>query len=247
VVNPSSGSSSVGDLVWLDSNGNGAWDVGEPGLANIEVTLKDDFGTPIMTTTTDSTGHYLFTGVTPGTGYYVEVTGGLPSGLTQSAPSGHTDHRTDPFSLIVSKGNNLDQFGARLYSNSNGTVPWTNLWIETDTGGGGASGGNVQVVTAGTPAELRITGNGSAIARALNIPVDATMATLSFDWRTTGVEAADTITLEISPDGTTYTTLETFTGIAGATNGSRSIDVIDYLAAGYYHPLPRKCGLYRGR
>jgi hypothetical protein len=207
--------------------------VGEPGLANIEVTLKDDFGTPIMTTTTDSTGHYLFTGVTPGSGYYVEVTGGLPSGLTQSSPSGHTDDRTDPISLIVSQGNNRDEFGTAAYNNSNGSENWSaNPWVETDGAGGGAGGGEIQI----TGGELRINddtgGAANSIYRPLSIPADATMATLSFDWRTTGVEAADTIILEISPDGTTYTTLETFTGIAGATNGSRSIDVSDYLAAG---------------
>ena len=102
VSNPSSESAEVGDRVWLDANGNGALDVGEPGLANVEVTLKDRFGAPVMTTMTDATGHYLFTGIAAGTGYYIELTSGtLPAGLQQSAPAGHTDNRTGTFNLIA--------------------------------------------------------------------------------------------------------------------------------------------------
>jgi uncharacterized repeat protein (TIGR01451 family) len=230
VINPASATSSVGDFIWLDIDGDGTWDVGEPGIANVEVTLKDIFGTSLQTTTTDSQGKYIFTGVTPATGYYVEVTGGLPSGLIQSS-SGRTDDRTNPFALIISEGNNLDKFSARAYNNSNGTVSWTNVWTETDTGGNGATGGNVQVVTAGTPAELRITGGTSAIARSLNIPVDATMATISFNWRTTGIETNDTIVLEISRDGTAYTTLTTFTNLAATSSGISNIDISEYLTA----------------
>jgi uncharacterized repeat protein (TIGR01451 family) len=58
VANPSAQSASVSGRVWLDANGNATIDVGETGLANIEVTLKDQFGTPIAVTTTDSQGNY---------------------------------------------------------------------------------------------------------------------------------------------------------------------------------------------
>ena len=104
VVNPSSQSAEAGGRVWLDSNGNSTQDIGEPGLANVEVTLKDWLGSSVMTTITDSTGHYLFAGVAPGNGYYVEVTPRtIPSGLQQSAPSGHTDNRTNTFNLTASQ------------------------------------------------------------------------------------------------------------------------------------------------
>jgi uncharacterized repeat protein (TIGR01451 family) len=231
VVNPSSASVAVGDRVWLDADGDGVQDAGEPGLANVEVTLKDQYGTPLMTTTTDSTGHYLFTGVMPGNGYYVEATSStLPSGLQQSYPSGHTDNRTDPFNIInlVSYGYNLDQFGVQAYNNSNGTVNWTSSWVESD-GTQSATAGLVQVITA--TGDLRINGT-SWIRRAFTIPAGATMATLSFDWRTTGVATTDSIALQISPDGTTYTTLQTFTNIAGIASGSPVIDISSYLAAG---------------
>lgn len=101
VLNPSAEAGEVGDLVWLDIDGDGIKDPGEPGLANVEVTLKDDFGTPIGVTYTDANGGYRFTGVLAGLGYFVEVTGGLPAGVVQTAPIGNNDNRTDPFDLAA--------------------------------------------------------------------------------------------------------------------------------------------------
>ena len=101
VVVPSTESAEVGNRVWFDVNGDGVDDVGEPGLSNVEVTLKDEFGTPVAVTTTDGNGNYLFTGVTPGTDYYVEVTDGLPSGLVRTSLTGRTDDQTDPFDLTA--------------------------------------------------------------------------------------------------------------------------------------------------
>jgi len=101
VVNPTPEAAEVGDRVWLDLDGDGVQDVGEGGLANVEVTLKDRFGTPVAVTTTDANGYFLFTGIAPGDDYYIEVTDGLPAGLTQSYPSGHSDSRTDPFDLTA--------------------------------------------------------------------------------------------------------------------------------------------------
>jgi uncharacterized repeat protein (TIGR01451 family) len=102
VVNPSSLSAAVEGRVWLDANGNGAQDLGEPGLGSVEVALKNWLGATVMTITTDTTGHYLFTGVKPGNGYYIELTPRtIPPGLQQSAPAGHTDNRTNAFDLAA--------------------------------------------------------------------------------------------------------------------------------------------------
>jgi len=73
VVNPSSESADAGGNVWLDTDRDGVQDVGEGGLANVEVMLRDQFGAPVATDVTDSTGRYLFTDVEPGDGYYVEL------------------------------------------------------------------------------------------------------------------------------------------------------------------------------
>ena len=53
----------LGDYVWYDINANGIQDGGEPGLANVKVTLRITYpnGNVItMQTLTDSTGHYVF-------------------------------------------------------------------------------------------------------------------------------------------------------------------------------------------
>jgi hypothetical protein len=100
VVNPSAASATVGDRVWLDADGDGVQDLGEAGIAGVEVTLKDQWGTPLQAVTTDSQGRYSFTNVPPGDGYFVAVTGGVPAGLVQSSDS-RTDNRTNSFDLAA--------------------------------------------------------------------------------------------------------------------------------------------------
>jgi hypothetical protein len=52
----------IGNFVWLDENGNGLQDPGEPGVADVTVTLYDAAtNTELATTTTDATGFYSFT------------------------------------------------------------------------------------------------------------------------------------------------------------------------------------------
>ncbi len=92
-------SASAGGRVWLDSDEDGVQDIGEPGIPNIEVTLRDRFGTPVATTLTDGNGHYLFNGVMSGTGYYVELTDGLSPGRSQTFPVPPGLNRTTSFSL----------------------------------------------------------------------------------------------------------------------------------------------------
>ena len=75
---PGGGSATVGDRVWLDIDADGVFDPGETGIAGVEVTLKDQFGTPVQVTTTDSQGRYTFIDVAPDTGDFVQITGGLP-------------------------------------------------------------------------------------------------------------------------------------------------------------------------
>jgi len=58
--------SSIGDLVYLDLNGNGVWDPGEPGIPGVTVALLDSAGNVIATTTTDPSGQYLFEGLPAG-------------------------------------------------------------------------------------------------------------------------------------------------------------------------------------
>ncbi|MBI1802757.1 MAG: carboxypeptidase regulatory-like domain-containing protein, partial [Chloroflexi bacterium] len=57
---------SLGDLVWVDTNGNGIQDGGEAGLAGVTVNLLDSGGNVIGTTTTNGSGGYSFSGLMPG-------------------------------------------------------------------------------------------------------------------------------------------------------------------------------------
>lgn len=71
----------IGDFVWLDQNTNGIQEVGEPGLAAVQVTLYRADGTFVATMITDSSGFYRFTGVNPGD-YYLVFTAPSPNGET---------------------------------------------------------------------------------------------------------------------------------------------------------------------
>ncbi|MGC9397573.1 MAG: SdrD B-like domain-containing protein [Anaerolineae bacterium] len=70
--------SSVGDFVWQDNNGDGAWQAGEPGIFGVVVELYTDVDndggievgqTEWLSTTTDADGNYLFGGL--GEGNYI--------------------------------------------------------------------------------------------------------------------------------------------------------------------------------
>lgn len=77
---------SVGDTLFVDANGNGLQDSGEPGLANVTVSLYDSSGTTLLATTvSDASGHYLFTGLPDATYEVRIVTATLPTDYAQTA------------------------------------------------------------------------------------------------------------------------------------------------------------------
>jgi hypothetical protein len=70
-VSPCNGA--IGDFVWYDQNGNGIQDAGEPGIANVTVSLFDSQNHLLNQASTNQVGYYQFTGLCAGT-YYVQVT-----------------------------------------------------------------------------------------------------------------------------------------------------------------------------
>jgi len=63
----------IGDYVWHDLNRDGIQDSGEPGIANVLVTLKDETGTVLIAdSVTGADGSYQFNNVCPGT-YQVSI------------------------------------------------------------------------------------------------------------------------------------------------------------------------------
>jgi hypothetical protein len=98
----------IGNFVWIDENGDGLQDAGEPGLPNVLVQLFDGLGNLVATTLTDAHGGYLFSGLPAGT-YTVDVDDTtLPSGLTQTTnavlPGADFGNQTDPYTVAVGPG-----------------------------------------------------------------------------------------------------------------------------------------------
>ena len=104
---------SVGNLVWLDLNGNNVKDATEPAVPNATVKLYADAnndnivdGTAIATTTTNASGNYVFTGLNGGN-YIVGVI--IPSGYTKGAastvdPDNDVDNDNNGVNLIGTNG-----------------------------------------------------------------------------------------------------------------------------------------------
>jgi uncharacterized repeat protein (TIGR01451 family) len=103
----------IGNLVWLDEDGNGYQDAGEAGIPNVTVQLWNSTHTAIVaTTTTDANGGYIFKDVTPGI-YQVDVlNSSLPTGLVQTTVIGGSADNTnkaDPYTLTTIAGSEAMQ------------------------------------------------------------------------------------------------------------------------------------------
>lgn len=149
-------SSAIGDFIWRDNNGNGDQDPGEPGIANVTVTLYQCSGAPtctpgalVATTTTDASGYYAFTGLLPRTGtdgYVVVVdTGTLPAGYTQTGDpdltavcSGAECDSASTLTLALGQIDRSRDFGYRPLG-----VIGDTLWLDDDNNGqrGGSEAG----------------------------------------------------------------------------------------------------------
>jgi hypothetical protein len=123
-----------------------------------------------------------------------------------------------------------DNFTAAAFNNSDGLSSWTaNSWAETNDDNN-AGTGDIRM----TGGELRLGDDGSIGANAARIERQADLsafagATFTFNLRTTGVEVDDQYQVEVSANGgTSWTTLETFTGAYAAT--TRSYDISAYRA-----------------
>ncbi|MDH3730228.1 MAG: MSCRAMM family adhesin SdrC, partial [Acidimicrobiia bacterium] len=100
----------IGDLVWLDIDGDGVPEAGEPGIPGVTVLLYDGSGTLVGSAATGAFGGFLFTNLPPGD-YTVTVdTTTLPEGLVPTYdPDGGLD---SSFTGSVASGSSLHgEFG----------------------------------------------------------------------------------------------------------------------------------------
>ncbi|HEX8152753.1 MAG TPA: hypothetical protein VF698_06505, partial [Thermoanaerobaculia bacterium] len=120
-----------------------------------------------------------------------------------------------------------DEFGAALYSNQNGSVNFSTDWVETNDDADPAAG--LIRITGG---ELRIEDNGG-LASTIHRQVDLSAfsgATLTYNYRTNGVDAGDVLVVQASNNGGgSWTTIATYTGAQAA--ATASINIGAYLAA----------------
>ncbi|MFN8498619.1 MAG: SdrD B-like domain-containing protein [Anaerolineae bacterium] len=96
---PTPGTGNIDGTVFNDTNGDGVRQPGEPGIPGATVTLKDQNGNPVATTTTDPSGNYSFPNVPPGS---YTVTETVPPGYTPTTPT------TVPVSVTSGSTNNVD-------------------------------------------------------------------------------------------------------------------------------------------
>jgi len=125
----------IGDYVWVDEDGDGDQDAGEPGIPNVKLTLTGTAfdGTPItMVTYTDASGGYVFQDVPPGT-YTVTVD-------QNTVPAGLRDNRTydedgiaTPHSSTVTLGSGEEHMTADFGYNWSTTTE-TNNPVQGSTG-----------------------------------------------------------------------------------------------------------------
>ena len=116
------GTASVGDRVWIDTNGNGVQDPGEAGINGVQLQLLDGANNVLATTTTSGDGNYSFSRLNGGN-YSVRV-------VTAVAPAGrdgdlrlrrrdHAEHRL----VLAEPGRFADRHRLRLPGHGLGGRP----------------------------------------------------------------------------------------------------------------------------
>ena len=241
---------SIGDRVWLDTNGDGVQDAGETGIAGVTVELRDASGTVIATTTTGADGEYLFDGLAAGTYTVTVVDSTLPTELEgptydlDGIATAHTaplsvapgDARTDvdfgyaPAGSDCVEGFYRDDFATASFANQDGDLDWSGDWQEFDPYAGGVSGGQVQVHSGFlTLTDNPDTGYEPSAERTADLG-SATGAELSFKFLTSyAVDYDDAVTVEISTDGGVHwTALDVITNITGEVAQERSYNLDAY-------------------
>ncbi len=108
------GPGAVGDLIWLDLDGDSARDANEPGMPGVQLTITTEIAgeTVTYTLTADAQGAYSLSGLMLGD-YTITVTpASLPDGADPTAdPDGGADNTADVTLSVATPTNNAQDFG----------------------------------------------------------------------------------------------------------------------------------------
>ncbi|MEZ5371684.1 MAG: SdrD B-like domain-containing protein [Microthrixaceae bacterium] len=179
---------SIGDQVWLDRDGDGVQDDGEPGLGGITVKLLNAGGDEVGSTTTGADGGYRFDTLIPGD--YTVVFSGLPEdhrlspqGAGQDpAKDSDADAGTGRTALInLGPGEQRTDIDAGVTPlGSIGDRVWTDLDGDgvQDPGEPGLDGVEVELVVDGHVVATTTTDNGAYVFEGL-VPGDYTVRIVS--------------------------------------------------------------------
>ncbi|MEC7263602.1 MAG: hypothetical protein VXW38_07660 [Bacteroidota bacterium] len=115
-----------------------------------------------------------------------------------------------------------DSFSSVSYSNNNGTQNWSGSWMEYNDNNS-ASNGYIRVTGGQLYFYYIWTEN---IRRTADLS-SYTAATLSFDWQTSSLESGETLAIQVSSNGSSFTTLDTF---SGSQSGTFNQDISAYLS-----------------
>jgi hypothetical protein len=92
----------IGDLVWVDLDGDGVLDAGEKGIPYVGVALYSG-STLVATNLTDADGYYLFNNLSNGTYRVSVMTNNLPAGLVACYDADGTPDSVT-YNIILSDG-----------------------------------------------------------------------------------------------------------------------------------------------
>ncbi|MEY2849546.1 MAG: hypothetical protein RI885_2213 [Actinomycetota bacterium] len=159
------GNGSIGDTVWLDLDGDGTRDAGEPAIPGVTVSLFWLADDGIITTTTDANGNYRFELLQTGD-YEVGIDSGLPLGLSPTADPDGGDDDTSIVNLSAGEADLDQDFGYR-----GGAAIGDSIWL--DVNGDGVRQANEPGVP-GVTLEVRHAGADGALGTADDIVASVT-------------------------------------------------------------------------
>ncbi len=199
----------LGDRVWLDADGDGVQDIGEPGLANVTVELWDAGAdnavgggddTLVATAQTDLEGAYLFSALGPGV-YFVAVDDTTrPSGLSLSGTV--TDPSTTRTVIANEEARDLD-FGYAPTDTTAATIG-DRVWSDGD-------GDGIQ-----DPGEVGIRGVTIHLNNASGTTVSSTTTAADGSYLFTGVTPGDYTVAVAAADLASGGVLDGYSATVGA-------------------------------